>query len=100
MNDHWLSPIRLIRRRNRAAFDRLPNERSRWDRLCELNVIEQTVSVSQTTILRDAWARGGQIAVHGWIYDLHDGRLRDLEVTVASLTEADDLEARSNGSGC
>ena len=47
MNDHWLSPIRLIRRRNRAAFDRLPNERSRWDRLCELNVIEQTVSVSQ-----------------------------------------------------
>jgi hypothetical protein len=47
MIDHWLSPIRHIRRRNRAAFDSLPNERSRWDRLCELNVIEQTVSVSQ-----------------------------------------------------
>ena len=95
MIDHWLSPIRQIRRSNRAALDRLPSERSRWDRLCELNVSEQTLSVSQTTILRDSWARGRQIAVHGWIYDLRDGRLRDLEVTVASIAEADNLHARS-----
>ncbi|HUA20869.1 MAG TPA: carbonic anhydrase [Bryobacteraceae bacterium] len=94
MIDHWLSPIREIRRRNRAALDRLPDERARWDRLCEWNVIAQTLAVSQTTIVRDTWARYGQIAVHGWIYDLHDGRLRDLEVTVASITEADHLQAR------
>ena len=98
MIDHWLSPIRQIRRRNRAVFDSLPDERSRWDRLCEWNVIEQTVAVSQTTILRDSWARGSQIAIHGWIYDLHDGRLRDLNVTVASVAEADNLLARSNNS--
>jgi carbonic anhydrase len=95
MIDHWLSPIRQIRRRHREAFDHLPSERSRWDRLCELNVIEQTLSVSQTTILRDAWARGSEIAVHGWIYGLHDGRLRDLEVTVTSIAEADSLQART-----
>ena len=82
MIDHWLSPIRQIRRREQAEFDVLPNERARWDRLCELNVIEQAISVSQTTILRDSWRHGREIAVHGWIYDLHDGRLRDLAITV------------------
>ena len=97
--DHWLSPIRQIRRRHQAAFDRLPNARARWNWLCERNVIEQAVSVSQTTILRDGWARGREIAVHGWIYDLHDGRLRDLEVTVTSVAEADGLHARTAGAG-
>ena len=55
--------------------------------MCELNVIEQAVAVSQTTILRDGWARGREVAVHGWIYDLHDGRLRDLGVTVTSQAD-------------
>lgn len=95
MIDHWLSPIREIRRRNRATLDQLPNERARWDRLCEWNVIAQTLAVSQTTIVRDTWARYGHIAVHGWIYDLRDGRLRDLDVTVASIAEADGLLARA-----
>jgi carbonic anhydrase len=99
MIDHWLSPIRRIRRRHQAEFDRLRDERARWDRLCELNVIEQTVAVSQTTILRDWWAKGREIAVHGWIYDLHDGRLRDLEVTVTSEAEADRLHSRAAASG-
>ncbi|HTR39915.1 MAG TPA: carbonate dehydratase [Bryobacteraceae bacterium] len=96
MIDHWLSPIRQIRRRNGAALDSLPDERARWDRLCEWNVIEQTLAVSQTTIVRDVWSRGGRIAVHGWIYEVRDGRLRDLEVTVASIAEADDLQARAH----
>lgn len=95
MIDHWLSPIRQIRRRNQTQFDRLPDERARWDRLCELNVIEQAISVSQTTIVRDSWTHGHEIAVHGWIYHLHDGRLRDLDVTVTSVAEADGLHARA-----
>ncbi len=97
--DHWLSPVRRIRRRHQPAFDRMPDEKARWDRLCELNVVEQAVAVSQTTILRDGWTQGREIAVHGWIYDLRDGRLRDLEVTVTSEAEADQLHARSMGAG-
>ena len=97
MLDHWLAPVRRIRRRQQAVFDRLPGEKARWDRLCELNVIEQAIAVSQTTILRGSWARGREIAVHGWIYDLGDGRLRDLDVTVASAVEAEALHQRIAG---
>jgi carbonic anhydrase len=97
MIDHWLAPVRRIRRRNQEAFDKLPSTKARWDRLCELNVMEQAIAVSQTTIIRGSWAQGREIAVHGWIYDLHDGRLRDLEVTVASADEADALHQRAGG---
>lgn len=99
MIDHWLAPVRRIRRRNQEAFDRLSSMKARWDRLCELNVMEQAIAVSQTTIIRGSWAQGREIAVHGWIYDLQDGRLRDLEVTVASLDEADELQKRANARG-
>ena len=57
------------------------------DRLCELNVIEQVANVCHTTIARDAWERGQELAVHGWIYGLQDGLLRDLNVTVADFHE-------------
>ena len=97
MIDHWLAPVRRIRRRNQEAFDRLPSMKARWDRLCELNVMEQAIAVSQTTIIRGSWAQGREIAVHGWIYDLHDGRLRDLDVTVATIDEADALRQRAAG---
>ena len=99
MIDHWLAPVRRIRRRNQEAFDRLPSMKARWDRLCELNVMEQAIAVSQTTIIRGSWAQGREIAVHGWIYDLHDGRLRDLDVTVASAEEADALHMRAGAGG-
>jgi carbonic anhydrase len=58
------------------------------DRLCELNVIEQVANVCQTTIALDAWDRGQELAVHGWIYRLEDGLLRDLNITVAATGEA------------
>ena len=57
------------------------------DRLCELNVIEQVANVCHTTIARDAWERGQELAVHGWIYGLQDGLLRDLNITVADFHE-------------
>ncbi|HTD83410.1 MAG TPA: carbonic anhydrase, partial [Gemmatimonadaceae bacterium] len=62
----------------------LPTEEQRHDRLCEMNVVEQVVNVSQTTVVRDAWTRRQSLAVHGWIYDLHDGLLRDLAVSVTT----------------
>ena len=65
----------------------LPDEARRHDRLCELNVIEQVVNVCQTTVVRDAWKRGQGVSVHGWIYSLSDGLLRDLGMCVTSDAE-------------
>ena len=93
--DHWLASVRRIRRRHRSYFDQLPDTKSKWDRLCEINVIDQVVSLSQTTIVRRAWREGRELWVHGWIYDIHDGRLRDLNVSVNSALEADELHQRS-----
>jgi carbonic anhydrase len=63
------------------------SEQHRHDRLCELNVIEQVVNVCHTTVVREAWARGQELAVHGWIYGLRDGLLRDLAMCVTSQAE-------------
>ena len=86
--DDWLAPIRALHQRHRTFFDGCPGETARWDKLCELNVLEQARSVAQTTMVREAWARGQDLAVHGWIYSVADGYLRDLDVTVANAEEA------------
>ena len=80
--DNWLRHVQDVRRRHQEQIDALPGEARRHRRLCELNVIEQVVNVSQTTVVRDAWARGRSLAVHGWVYDLADGLLRDLDICV------------------
>lgn len=82
--DNWLRHIQDVREKHQAALHRLADEAERLARLCELNVIEQAVNVSQTTIVQNAWASGQELNVHGWIYDLHDGLIRDLNITVAS----------------
>jgi carbonic anhydrase len=81
--DNWLRHVQDVRWKHQSELDRLAAEEARHHRLCELNVIEQVTNVSQTTIVRDAWARGQRLEVHGWIYDLHDGLLRDLEVSTS-----------------
>ncbi len=80
--DNWLRHVQDVRWKHQAELDALPDERARHRRLCELNVMEQVTNVSQTTVVRDAWARGQPLAVHGFIYGLEDGLLRDLEITV------------------
>jgi len=85
--DNWLRHIQDVRGKHRAALDALPAEPARHARLCELNVIEQVVNVSQTTIVRDAWARGQALTVHGWIYGIRDGLLRDLDMCVPGEAE-------------
>jgi len=81
--DNWLRHIQDVRDRYAGELSRLSDERARLDRLCELNVIEQARHVCQTTVVQDAWKRGQALAVHGWIYGLRDGLLRDLDVTAA-----------------
>jgi carbonic anhydrase len=88
--DNWLRHVQDVRRKHRGQIDALATEDEQHHRLCELNVLEQVANVSQTTVVRDAWARGQPLAVHGWIYDLQDGLLRDLGI---SATSADTFPA-------
>lgn len=80
--DNWLRHVQDVQNKHRAEIEALKTEAERHRRLCELNVIEQVASVSQTTIVREAWSRGQNLTVHGWIYDIADGLLRDLEVSI------------------
>src|ERR1044072_3698979 len=81
--DNWLRHVQDVAQKHEQSFRNIP-ELQAIDRLCELNVIEQVGNVSCTTIVRDAWARGQKLAVHGWIYGLHGGLLQDLNVTVTA----------------
>ncbi len=85
--DNWLRHVQDVRCTHQSQLDALPTEDEQISRLCELNVIEQVANVSETTVIRDAWERGQELSVHGWIYDLHDGLLRDLAMSVS--TDAD-----------
>ncbi|MBL8908101.1 MAG: carbonic anhydrase [Rhizobiales bacterium] len=80
--DHWLHPIREVHHDYREELERYPDERSRLNRLCELNVIRQVRNVASDVFLQEAWARGQEICVHGWVYSLSDGLVNDLNVTV------------------
>jgi carbonic anhydrase len=85
--DHWLKPVEEVRRKHEAQLLALGNEQAQLDRLCELNVIEQVVNVCQAPTVREAWARGQPLAVHGWIYSIKDGLLRDLGLCVIAPDE-------------
>ena len=85
--ENWLRHVQDVRWKHQAQLDALEWETDRHNRLCELNVIEQVVNVSQTTVIRDSWVRGEPLTVHGWIYDIRDGLLRDLSMCVTSEAE-------------
>ena len=82
--DNWLRHVEDVREKHAETLASLRDEESRHRRLCELNVLEQVVNVCQTTIVRDAWARKQELTVHGWIYGVEDGRMRDLGISIAS----------------
>jgi carbonic anhydrase len=88
LSDNWLRHIQDVQLKHRTSLANLGATATAADRLCELNVIEQVTNVWQTTIARDAWERGQELAIHGWIYGIKDGLLRDLNITVSSLDEA------------
>jgi carbonic anhydrase len=80
--DHWLHPIREVYNDNRDMLEAIPDERTRLNRLCELNVLRQVKNVASDVFVQEAWARGQQISVHGWVYSIANGLVTDLDVTV------------------
>ncbi len=85
--ENWLRHVQDVIARHEGPLAGISDEAERLDRICELNVIEQVTGVSRTTIVQDAWKRGQNLSVHGWIYDIADGLLRDLSVTVTTADE-------------
>ncbi|HET6971396.1 MAG TPA: carbonic anhydrase [Phenylobacterium sp.] len=81
--DHWLHPIREVHHDHRHEIDGLADDKARWDRLVELNVIRQVRNVASDVFVQDAWARGQVLCVHGWVYTLGTGIVTDLNVSVS-----------------
>ncbi|MDK2857048.1 MAG: carbonic anhydrase [Verrucomicrobiota bacterium] len=89
--DNWLRHIRDIYQKYESTLDRITDRKCRSTKLCELNVIEQVSNVCHTTIVQEAWRRGQELAVHGWIYGLENGLIRDLHVCVREATELSEI---------
>ena len=87
--DNWIRHVQDVRDRHWHLLDRLPQAK-RLHALCELNVIEQVVNVCVSTVMADAWAKGQQVSIHGWVYGVHDGLLQDLKMTIS---DTDSMEA-------
>ena len=88
LSDNWLRHVQDVRHKHERLLARVSGDAAAARRLCELNVIEQVANVCHTSIARDAWERGQPLAVHGWVYGIEDGVLKDLDVTVTAYTEA------------
>jgi carbonic anhydrase len=89
--DHWLHPIREVSHAHRHELAALPDLRTCLDRLCELNVIRQVCNVAADVFVQEAWTRGQELSVHGWVYSLSNGLIKDLDVTVSNPEMLDRL---------
>ena len=87
--DNWLRHVQDVRNKHRAFLEALPDDETRLQALCELNVLEQALNVCETTVVQDAWAREQSVVVHGWVYGLHNGLLEDLTMTVRNPVEVE-----------
>jgi carbonic anhydrase len=85
--DNWLGHIKDVYRYHQSMIDRVEEEQEKMDLLCELNVIEQVVNVAQTTVVQNAWRNGQELDVHGWIYSIEDGILKDLDICIAAIDQ-------------
>src|SRR5256885_1076900 len=85
LSDNWLRHVQDVAHKHERYLGAFAEEARRHDRLCELNVVEQVLNVCQTSAVQEAWERGQALSVHGWVYDVRDGLLRDLGMTVESL---------------
>lgn len=93
--DNWLRHVQDVAQKHAGRLDPESEAERRCDAVCELNVVEQVVNVCQTTVVQDAWQRGQPLAVHGWVYDLRDGLLRDLDLCVSRPEELPDAYDRA-----
>jgi len=92
--ENWLRNVDDVYRANESELSAFDDVEGKHDRLSELNVMAQVRNVCRTTIVREAWARGQELSVHGWIYSLRDGLLRDLDACVNTIEEAESLGTR------
>ncbi|MCL4510809.1 MAG: carbonate dehydratase [Bacteroidetes bacterium] len=92
--DNWLRHIKDVRSLHRSELNSLRNESDRYSRLCELNVVEQVFNVCKTSIVRNSWKNGQELSVHGWIYGIADGILKDLDITVTNEDEAREVRGK------
>ena len=88
--DTWLRHIKDVYRHHQVELDAMTDENKKLNRLCELNVIEQVTNVCHTSIVQKAWEAGQELSVHGWIYSIEDGILKNLDVCVAGICEISD----------
>ena len=89
--DNWILNIKDIVRQNRLELNKITNPEEKADRLCELNVREQVINMCQTSFVQDTWESGGNLTVHGWIYRLSDGHLKDLGLCLNSKEDFDEI---------
>lgn len=87
--DYWVRNIREVFLKHQDAMDEISDDGKRLDRLCELNVIEQVANVSHTNIVQNAWKRGQELTIHGWIYGIEDGILHDLIKPISGIEQVD-----------
>ena len=87
LTDSWLKHIKDLYEKNQQSLSKITNENNLINTLCELNVKEQVLNVSKTSIVQDAWKRNQELNVHGWIYDIADGLLQDLDVGISGIKE-------------
>jgi len=85
--DNWLRHVQDVMHSHNEELATITDDARRLDRLCELNVTEQVINVSRTTIVQNAWSRGQDLTIHGWIYAINDGLLRDLNISVRHPVE-------------
>ncbi len=97
--DNWLRHVRDVAEKYEEDIASRPNEDTRVDRLCELNVIEQTLHVARTTIVLDAWKRGQPLTLHGWVYRLQSGLLKEIGISLGSEKELKEFIARKTMPG-
>lgn len=88
MIDNWLCHIKDVYRLHREEVDKIADDQQRFDRMCELNVMEQVSNVCQSTIVQNAWKKGQELHVHGWCYSIENGHITDLKVTVSNAQQA------------
>lgn len=88
--DYWVRNIREVYLKNQDAMDEISSDEKRLDRLCELNVVQQAANVSHTNIVQNAWKRGQELTIHGWIYSIEDGILKDLMPPITGIDQVDE----------
>lgn len=89
--DNWLRNIRDVSARFKNKLEKIEDPLKRYDRLVELNVLQQVLNVCHTTIVQGAWLRGQELSIHGWVYDLATGFLKDLNFCVSNIDQVEDV---------